>query len=64
MVLDRSSLSVDPQSGWSEIWHLWTVIMPRRSIDGTLVFGKVWRRFDGRRWIYRRFVEYSEDEAA
>jgi len=43
---------------WAEVWHLWTVIFPRRSITGRLLYGKVWRRHDGRRWIYKRFVEY------
>ena len=43
---------------WAEVWHLWTVFIPRRSITGRLVFGQVWRRRDGRRWIYKKFVEY------
>ena len=29
-------------------WHLCTVIIPRRTITGRLVRGKVWRRHDGR----------------
>jgi hypothetical protein len=37
-------------------WHLWTVIIPRRSITGRLVRGQVWRRHDGRHWIYKRFL--------
>jgi hypothetical protein len=64
MDFDRSSQIPDSQSGWAEIWHLWTVIVPRRSINGQLVYGKVWRRHDGRQWIYKKFTEYSEDEAA
>ena len=64
MDFDRSSQIPDSQPGWAEIWHLWTVIVPRRSINGQLVYGKVWRRHDGRHWIYRKFTEYSEDEAA
>ena len=44
---------------WKELWHLWTVIVPRRSINGRWVCGKVWRRHDGRRWIYKKFVEYA-----
>ena len=64
MDFDRISQIPDLQSGWAEIWHLWTVIVPRRSINGHLVYGKVWRRHDGRHWIYRKFTEYSEDEAA
>jgi hypothetical protein len=31
----------------AELWHLWTVIFPRRSITGRLVRGRVWRRHDG-----------------
>ena len=42
-------------------WHLWTVIIPRRSIAGRLVWGMVWRRCDERRWVYKKFVEYSDD---
>lgn len=41
-------------------WHPWTVIVPRRSITGEFVFGQVWRRYDGRRWIYRKHVEYAD----
>jgi hypothetical protein len=49
---------VGAKPGWAEVWHLWTVYIPRRSITGRLVFGQVWRRHDGRRWIYKKFVEY------
>ena len=64
MVFDRTHKAVSPRSNWAEIWHLWTVLVPRRSINGQLVYGKVWRRHDGRQWIYRKFTEYSGDEAA
>ncbi len=64
MVFDRAYRDLNPCSGWAEIWHLWTVIVPRRSISGRLVYGKVWRRFDGRRWIYKQFTEYSDEGAA
>jgi hypothetical protein len=50
--------SLQPGPVWTGVWHLWTVIFPRRSITGRLVNGKVWRRHDGRRWIYKKFVEY------
>jgi hypothetical protein len=53
-------LSLSPKPAWAEVWHLWTVIMPRRSITGHLLTGQVWRRHDGRRWIYKKFIEYSE----
>ena len=49
------------RQGWSDAWHLWRVIMPRRSIAGRLVWGMVWRRNHGGRWIYKQFVEYSGD---
>jgi len=42
-------------SRWAAFWHIWTVIVPRRSITGRLVHGKVWRRYDGHRWIYKKF---------
>jgi hypothetical protein len=48
--------------GWNQrtaetsTWHLVTVIMPRRTITGRLVRGQVWRRHDGRRWLYKKFV--------
>jgi hypothetical protein len=45
----------------SDAWHLWRVIMPRRSIAGRLVWGMVWRRNRGGRWEYKKFVEYSDD---
>ena len=48
-------LNLSPRAAWAEVWHVWTVIMPRRSITGRLVHGKVWRRHDGRRWIYKKF---------
>jgi len=49
-------LGLTPKPGWAEVWHLWTVIMPRRSITGRLLMGQVWRRYDGRRWIYKKYV--------
>ncbi|MDB5608423.1 MAG: hypothetical protein JWP25_5323 [Bradyrhizobium sp.] len=52
-----SSLS---RPAWAGVWHLWTVIIPRRSITGRLVYGKVWRRHDGRHWTYKKFVEYAD----
>jgi hypothetical protein len=35
---DPRSLSAKP--AWAEVWHLWTVIIPRRSITGRLVSGR------------------------
>lgn len=45
----------------SESWHLWTVIVPRRSITGRPVRGRVWRRLNGRCWQYKQFIEYDEN---
>ena len=47
---------------WAKVWHLWTVSIPRRSITGRLLCGQVWRRHDGRSWIYKRFVEFDSSE--
>ena len=48
-------LSVKP--AWAQTWHLSRVIIPRRSITGRVVFGKVWRRHDGRHWIYKKVID-------
>ena len=45
---------------YEEVWHLWTIIVPRRSITGHLLWGTVWRRRDDGRWIYKKFVESPE----
>jgi hypothetical protein len=52
---------LNSKPAWATVRHLWTVIIPRRSIMGRLVYGRVWRRHDGRRWIYKKFVEYEPD---
>ena len=57
--IDPGSSLQEPKAAWAGVWHLWTVILPRRSITGRLVFGMVWRRHDGRRWIYKKFTEYK-----
>ena len=59
---DDHKLLVPPSRAWRDVWHLWTVIIPRRSIAGRLVFGKVWRRHDGRRWVYKKFTEYNPSD--
>ncbi len=51
-------LKLKPRADWATVWHLWTVLIPRRSITGRLVRGQVWRRYDGRRWIYKKFTQY------
>ena len=45
----------------AEFWHIWTVWIPRRSIAGKLLWGRVWRRHDGRRWIYKRLTDLAVD---
>jgi len=52
-------LGLSPMPPWAEVWHLWKVVIPRRSITGRLLMGQVWRRHDGRRWIYKPFTEYN-----
>ena len=54
-------LNLNSRAGWAEVWHIWTVFMPRRSITGRLVHGKVWRRYDGRRWIYKKFSLHGSE---
>lgn len=49
-------LKLKPQADGFAIWHPCTVLIPRRSITGRLVQGQVWRRHDGRRWIYKKFI--------
>ena len=57
-----SAVRSDLEQAWSDAWHLWQVIIPRRSIAGRLVWGTVWRRNRGGRWMYKKFVEYSGDD--
>lgn len=62
MTTDRLRYKADElhqPATWAEVWHLWTVFIPRRTITGRLVYGKVWRRNNGRRWIYKRFIEFD-----
>ena len=42
---------------YEEVWHLWSVLIPRRTITGRLVWGMVLRRRDDGRWIYRKYIE-------
>jgi hypothetical protein len=57
----HSAARSDLGQAWSDAWHLWRIIIPRRSITGRLVWGMVWRRNRGGRWVYKKFVEYSDD---
>jgi hypothetical protein len=51
--------SLESMPAWANVWHIWTVLIPRRTITGKLVCGRVWRRHNGRHWIYKRFVEFQ-----
>lgn len=46
-----------PRRARTETWHVWPVTIPRRSITGRLVWGTVWRRWDGHRWIYKKYTD-------
>jgi hypothetical protein len=50
----------EPRPSWSAVWHIWTITIPRRSINGSLVWGRVWRRHDGRSWIYKTIAEAEQ----
>jgi hypothetical protein len=58
----HTMVDLSPQPAWAQAWHLWTVVFPRRSITGRIVYGKVWRRHDGRHWKYKKFVEFRVDQ--
>jgi len=45
---------------WAHFWHVWHLIIPRHAINGAIVWGRVWRRYDGRQWIYKPLVEFEE----
>jgi hypothetical protein len=51
--------NVGSHPSWARVWHVWSLFFPRRSIDGTMVWGRVWRRHDGRGWIYKRIVDFE-----
>lgn len=53
-------LKLKPKPEWAEMWHSWTVVVPRRSITGRLVWRRAWRRHDGKRWIYKNYVEQND----
>jgi hypothetical protein len=57
----HSAVRSDLGQAWSDAWHLWRIIIPRRSITGRLVWGMVWRRNHAGHWVYKKFIEYSDD---
>ena len=65
MIENRDVLRIlDPKQRPSRYddWHVWSVTIPRRSITGGLVLGTVLRRCDGRRWIYKKYIETTNWE--
>jgi hypothetical protein len=52
----RLTLGLIQDPSMTTAWHLWTIIVPRRTITGRLVRGQVWRRHDGRRWLYKKLA--------
>jgi hypothetical protein len=54
-----SAVSSELGQARPDAWHLWQVIIPRRSITGRLVWGTVWRRDRGGRWVYKKVIEHS-----
>jgi hypothetical protein len=54
------SLTQDSRVPSYQVWHIWTVTIPRRTITGRLVWGTVWRRRDNGRWIYKQYIESRE----
>jgi hypothetical protein len=55
MIAIRLTLGSIQRPAMTRSWHLWTVIIPRRTITGRLVRGQVWRRHDGSHWLYKKF---------
>ena len=45
---------------YEEVWHLWSVLIPRRSITGRLLWGTVLRRRDDGRWIYKQYTPRAD----
>ena len=55
-----SSVGVGREQARPNSWHLWRVLIPRRSITGRLVCGAVWRRDRGGHWEYKKVTEYLD----
>jgi hypothetical protein len=56
----EDDLYASTRPAWARVWHVWRLIIPRRSIDGGIIWGYVWRRHDGRHWIYKRLTGFDE----
>jgi hypothetical protein len=51
MIAISFTLGLRQHPATTTAWHLCTVI-----ITGRLVRGQVWRRYDGRHWLYKKFI--------
>jgi hypothetical protein len=49
-------LGPKPRPPYEEVWHIWTVFIPRRSITNRLLWGTVLRRRDDGHWIYKEYL--------
>ncbi|WP_157449961.1 hypothetical protein [Bradyrhizobium sp. ARR65] len=56
----EDDLDASTMPAWARVWHVWRVIIRRRSIDGGIAWGNVWRRRDDRRWIYKRLTGFDD----
>jgi hypothetical protein len=58
------TLGLSQRPATTRAWHLHTVVIPRRTITGRLVRGQVWRRHDGRHWLYKKFTALRASAAS
>jgi hypothetical protein len=56
MIAISFNIGLRQPSPTTTAWHLYTVVIPRRTITGRLARGQVWRRHDGRHWLYKKFI--------
>jgi hypothetical protein len=54
----------DTAPAWARVWHVWTLILPRRSVEGGIAWGRVWRRHNGRKWLYKNFIQLDDNRIA
>jgi hypothetical protein len=52
-----SMLASKQRPPYEQVWHVWSIIIPRRSITGRLLWGTVLRRRHDGRWIYKNLFE-------
>lgn len=63
LIIEDNALR-ESMPAWASLWHVWTVVIPRRGVGGDLVWGRVWRRHDGHRWTYARLRDSILEEPA